>query len=100
MTNNRHAIFFVILINSLRKYPMKLTKHTALFAFTSALIFSTAAQAQQQQVDYNTVEIKTTKLGENFYTLEGAGGTISALTGPDGIFLVDSQFAPLTDKLV
>ena len=79
---------------------MKLPKHTALFAFTTALIFSTAAQAQQQQVDYNTVEIKTTKLGENFYTLEGAGGTISALTGPDGIFLVDSQFAPLTDKLV
>lgn len=79
---------------------MKLPKHTALFAFTTAVIFSAAAQAQQQQVDYNTVEIKTTKLGENFYTLEGAGGTISALTGPDGIFLVDSQFAPLTDKLV
>ena len=54
----------------------------------------------QQQTDYSKVEIKTTKIGENFYTLEGAGGTISALTGADGILLVDSQFAPLTDKLV
>jgi len=63
------------------------------------LALTTTTQAQQQ-TDYSKVEIKTTKIGDNFYTLEGAGGTISALTGPDGIFLVDSQFAPLTDKLV
>ncbi len=68
-----------------------------LFAGYTSLAINTFAQ---QQTDYSKVEIKTTKLGENFYTLEGAGGTISALTGPDGIFLVDSQFAPLTDKLV
>jgi len=54
----------------------------------------------QQAVDYSQVEIKTTKLADNFYTLEGLGGTISVLTGPDGVLLVDSQFAPLTDKLV
>ena len=36
----------------------------------------------------------------NFYTLEGQGGMIGALIGPDGIFLVDSQFAPLTEKIV
>jgi cyclase len=32
--------------------------------------------------------------------LEGLGGTISVLTGPDGVLLVDSQFAPLTERLV
>ncbi len=79
---------------------MSLVKRSALFTLTAAMFFIANTQAQQQQVDYNAVEIKTTKIGENFYTLEGAGGTISALTGPDGIFLVDSQFAPLTDKLV
>ncbi len=67
--------------------------------FTSLLVMTSVVQAQQP-TDYSKVDIKTTKIGENFYTLEGAGGTISALTGPDGIFLVDSQFAPLTDKLV
>jgi glyoxylase-like metal-dependent hydrolase (beta-lactamase superfamily II) len=46
------------------------------------------------------VQIKTTKIGPSFYTLDGQGGTIGALVGPDGVFLVDSQFAPLTEKIV
>ena len=59
------------------------------------------AQAQQAPaVDYSKVEIKATRHADNFYTLEGQGGTISVLTGPDGVLLVDSQFAPLTDKIV
>ena len=52
------------------------------------------------QPDFSKVEIKTTKISSNFYTLEGQGGTIGALVGPDGVLLVDSQFAPLTEKLV
>jgi glyoxylase-like metal-dependent hydrolase (beta-lactamase superfamily II) len=50
--------------------------------------------------DFSKVEIKTTRLADDFYTLEGLGGTISVLTGPDGVLLVDSQFAPLTERLV
>src|SRR5271157_4821787 len=59
-----------------------------------------AAPAQPFQPDFSKVEIKTQKLADDFYVLEGQGGAISALTGPDGIFLVDSQFAPLTEKIV
>jgi len=70
-----------------------------LLAISAAALLTTAAQAQQQP-DFSKVEIKTTQLAPNFYTLEGQGGTISVLTGPDGVLLVDSQFAPLTDKLV
>lgn len=55
-----------------------------------------AAPAQ----DFSKIDIKTTKLAGNFYTLVGAGGTIGALVGPDGVFMVDAQFAPLTDKIV
>jgi cyclase len=54
----------------------------------------------QQGPDFGKVEIKTTRLADDFYTLEGLGGTVSVLTGPDGVLLVDSQFAALTDKLV
>jgi cyclase len=50
--------------------------------------------------DFGKVEIKTTRIADDFYTLEGLGGTISVLTGPDGVLLVDSQFAPLTERLV
>lgn len=58
------------------------------------------AQAQQARPDFAKIEIKTTQIAADFYTLEGYGGTVSVLTGPEGVLLVDSQFAPLTDKLV
>jgi glyoxylase-like metal-dependent hydrolase (beta-lactamase superfamily II) len=67
-------------------------------AFAQAQAAPAAAPAQQQ--DFSKVEIKTTKLADNFYTLEGAGGTIGILTGPDGVFMVDTQYAQLTDKLM
>src|SRR5881296_3742624 len=50
--------------------------------------------------DFSKVEIKATKIGANFYTLEGQGGAIGVLAGPDGVLMVDSQFAPLTEKIV
>jgi len=66
----------------------------------AAVAMATSALAQNQQQDFSKVEIKTTKLSDKFYTLEGQGGTIGALVGPDGVFLVDTQFAPLTEKIV
>jgi glyoxylase-like metal-dependent hydrolase (beta-lactamase superfamily II) len=53
----------------------------------------------QTQPDFSKIEIKTTKLGNNFYTLEGQGGTIGVLAGPDGVLMVDDQFAPLSAKI-
>lgn len=54
----------------------------------------------QGQVDYSKVQITTEKLAPNFYVLNGQGGAIGVLTGADGVLMVDSQFAPLTDKIV
>src|SRR5690242_20964847 len=71
--------------------------HYIAAGFALSLAFAAAALAQQ--TDYSKVEIKTTRLADDFYTLEGQGGTVSVLTGPDGVLLVDSQFAPLTEKL-
>src|SRR2546422_10703594 len=64
---------------------------------TAAAAASVPVIAQQ---DFSQVQIKTTKIGGNFYTLEGQGGTIGVLAGPDGVLMVDSQFAPLTDKII
>ena len=71
---------------------------TPLFAFSFAVLAATV-YAQAPQPDFSKVEIKTTKISNTFYTLEGQGGTIGVLTGPDGIFMVDSQFAPLSQKI-
>ena len=71
-------------------------------ALLAALLLTAAsvpARAQGQQ-DFSKVEIKTTKVSTNFYTLDGQGGTIGVLTGPDGVFMVDAQFAPLSEKIV
>jgi cyclase len=52
------------------------------------------------QTDYSKVVIQTVKLAPNFYVLNGSGGAIGVLAGPDGVLMVDSQFAPLTEKIV
>jgi len=67
----------------------------AALAATTAL-FVTAANAQQ---DLSKVEIKTTDLGNKTYRLEGAGGNITIAVGTDGLIMVDTQFAPLSDKI-
>src|SRR4029079_15212052 len=70
----------------------------SLTVLSAALLTGGWLAAQQQ--DFSQVQIKTTKIGPNFYTLDGQGGTIGVLVGPDGVFMVDSQLAPLTDKIV
>jgi len=63
---------------------------------TTTALFVTAANAQQ---DFSKVEIKTTDLGNKTYRLEGAGGAITIAVGSDGLIMVDTQFAPLSDKI-
>lgn len=70
-----------------------------LFVLVALALFTICLNAQAPP-DFSKVEIKTTKVGSNLYTLEGQGGMIGVLTGPDGTLMVDSQFAPLTDKIV
>src|SRR5262249_47521631 len=77
---------------------MKRTAITTAAALALSLHAAAALRAQQQ--DFSKVEIKTTKVAGNFYTLEGQGGTIGVLAGPQGVLMVDSQFAPLTEKIV
>jgi len=70
----------------------------AMLVAFAVLAVSTYSRGQAQP-DFSKVEIKTTKLANNFYTLDGQGGTIGVQVGPDGIFMVDDQFAPLSPKI-
>ena len=81
---------------------MKITRivHAVAMVAVFAMAAATAHAQGQTPPDFSKVEIKTTKLADNFYTLEGMGGTTGVLVGPDGVFMVDDQFAPLSDKLV
>jgi glyoxylase-like metal-dependent hydrolase (beta-lactamase superfamily II) len=66
----------------------------------AALLAFGPIAAARQPPDFSKVEIVTTRIGDSLYALEGQGGRIGVLAGPDGIFMVDSQFAPLTEKIV
>ena len=49
--------------------------------------------------DFTKTVIKSTELGKNTYMLEGEGGNITVAVGKDGVIVVDSQFAPLYDRI-
>jgi glyoxylase-like metal-dependent hydrolase (beta-lactamase superfamily II) len=87
-------------ISAKEQIAMKITAARPALLIPAALAWLAAAASAQAPPDFSKVEIKTTKVGSNFYTLEGQGGMIGVLTGPDGTLMVDSQFAPLTDKIV
>ena len=72
---------------------------------------SLAPPAWSQQMDFDKVQIITEKLGPNVYMLTGsggldpshedaAGGRIGVLAGPEGILMIDSQYAQLNDKVL
>ena len=62
----------------------------------AALCATPAALAQQ---DFSKVEIKAEKVAEGVYMMTGSGGNLGLAVGPDAVFLIDDQYAPLTPKI-
>lgn len=58
-----------------------------------------AAPAALAQPGADEVRIRTAALGYGVYVLEGRGGNIGVSAGPDGVILIDDQYAPLTPKI-
>lgn len=48
----------------------------------------------------DAVEIVATQVRGDIYMLTGKGGNIGLFNGKDGSFMVDDQFAPLTDRII
>ena len=87
---------------------MKSAERFFLLVFVAVAL---SASAWAQGRDYSKIEITAEKITPNLYMLSGsagadpshqdaAGGRIGELAGPDGIFMVDAQYAQLTDKVV
>src|SRR5258705_1864478 len=74
-----------------------MTSARVVAAFAAAVLCAVLAHAQGAP-DFSKVEIKANRVTDKFYTLDGQGGTIGVLFGPDGVFMVDTQFAPLSEK--
>ena len=50
--------------------------------------------------EFDDIEVSVHPVAGNVSYIEGRGGNIGLFVGDDGVFLVDDQFAPLTDKIV
>jgi cyclase len=61
----------------------------------TSLSISAPGFAQQ-----NPVKVEASKVADNIYMITGQGGNIGLLTGAEGSFLIDDQFAPLTEKIL
>jgi glyoxylase-like metal-dependent hydrolase (beta-lactamase superfamily II) len=55
--------------------------------------------ARAQQPDFSKVQIRSTHVAGNVYMLQGEGGNVGVSAGPDGLLIVDDEFAPLADKI-
>ena len=49
--------------------------------------------------DFSTASIEAVAVADGIYMLVGQGGNIGVSIGEDGVFIIDDQFAPMTEKI-
>src|SRR5215468_8530933 len=87
---------------------MKSAWSWSVVAFVAAAI---SVSVWAQGTDYSKIEFTAKNVSSNLYMLSGspnvdvnhpdaAGGLVGVLVGPDGIFMVDSQYAQVSEKLL
>ncbi len=64
--------------------------------FTLAIITSLWSQGQDR---FEEVEITTTQITDQVYMLQGSGGNILIQVSENEVVMIDSQFAPLSEKI-
>lgn len=62
-----------------------------------SIMMSVFAHADEEK--FSDVEVIAIPLDDNSYMLMGAGGNMGVSAGPDGLLIIDDQFAPLADKI-
>ena len=74
----------------------KLSISTMLVAVLTLGFISVSQAHGEKQPE---VTIKTKQLSDGLYVLFGQGGNIGLSVGEDGVYIIDDQFAPLTEKI-
>jgi glyoxylase-like metal-dependent hydrolase (beta-lactamase superfamily II) len=76
------------------------SRKAALVAALALLALGGYIYAQQQLPDFAKVEEHVLPVQGNVYMIVGAGGNSTVQVGKDGVLVVDTQFAPMIDKMV
>jgi len=69
-------------------------------AITAGAVVAVGSAIAQQNQNFDNVQIDTVKVRDNIYMLVGAGGNTTIDVGSDGIMVIDTQFAPLSTKIL
>src|SRR4026209_863429 len=88
-----------------------MNRASQLFLVSIVATAATASAWAQGGIQYDKIEIRTDKVAPNLYMLsgpegvdpghpDGAGGRIGVIAGPDGIFMVDSQYLQIGEKVL
>src|SRR5215475_16114825 len=81
------------------------------FSFFLLAAVAVTASVSAQGTDYTKIEFTAKKVAPNLYMISGSpnvdvnhpgpgGGLVGVLVGPDGTFMVDSQYAQVSEKLL
>src|SRR5580658_11096328 len=74
-------------------------KSKSFLLLATACAVTTLAQRAPQQ-NFDNVEIHVLPVQGGIYMLVGAGGNITVQIGKDGVLLVDTEYAQLSNKIV
>jgi glyoxylase-like metal-dependent hydrolase (beta-lactamase superfamily II) len=79
---------------------MRSKRHLALIA--ALLLTCTSSAPRAQNIDFAAIELQTVNVADGLYVLMGgaAQGNIVVSVGNDGMFLVDSMYGPMHQKII
>jgi glyoxylase-like metal-dependent hydrolase (beta-lactamase superfamily II) len=80
------------------KYEGEFEMNGKIISILGVLIIALMSLAPSGQSE--EVKIMTTPVTEQIYMITGKGGNIGLVIGGDGTFLIDDQYAPLTEKII
>jgi len=90
---------------------MKSAWRLSLVTLAAVAVAAATLSLLAQGTDYSKIEFTAKKVSPNLYMIAGspnvdvnhpdaAGGLVGVLTGPDGVFMVDAQYAQVSEKLL
>ena len=80
-----------------------MTRRTVHLAFAAVAVVGLLVSARlgaQQPQNFDAVQVRVLKAQGNIYMLTGAGGNVTVQAGSDGVLVVDTQYAGMSQKLL
>ena len=76
------------------------TVHLVFAAVAAVGLLVSARVGAQQPQNFDAVQVRVLKAQGNVYMLTGAGGNVTVQAGSDGVLVVDTQYAEMSQKLL